>query len=702
MMDGQVNGLSLQSDGKILVLFDRSGVVRLHANGAADEDFATGSLVYPECYFSAMGVLPDGRILVAGLVSEEKHLGIMRLNADGTQDPSYFTDINEGGMGVVTMLPQTDGGVIVGGEFFQIGGLARQCLARLLPDGSVDGNFIPGVEGANYPHVSCLASLPDGRIMVGGEFSQLGGKERWGVGRLVADGQGAAITITTAGRLPGGTVGVPYSMALSAIGGTPPYHWRVVGGMLDEGLTLGDDGVISGVPTGMLGGNTITIEASDHNGWAGAKDFVLPTGELYLPYDTELLWGIVAKPYDLQVDVTGGTAPYIHSLMDGNLPNGLSMSEDGRITGTPVATGTSQFILRVVDSDGIWKERVLKLAIYAATDLRTLEAAGGLTPEFDPTVTSYQAVPSGDHLNLYAWLADDDASLQVRINGNPYQPWEPEQFFGTDFALEPGLNTIEILVSAGGNQTKTYTITVTRPFPLISVQVDGAAVMDGSGVPVGFGTATYGKPSVRSFTVTNAGTSPLNLGPIHLTGTHAADFAAGSLPVQVLDPGGSTTLTVTFRPLGGGARTASVHIGSNSLGDLALFDILVSASALGYGIDTDGDGMNDAAEFEMAALGFNWQDHQADLVSTYYSAANGAGLYTTSQLQALQIDTPVLVRDPLNGGFTLTLGIARSTDLNEFSPFPINTPQVSVNANGELQVRFTTYDDAAFFRIEAK
>jgi hypothetical protein len=309
---------------------------------------------------------------------------------------------------------------------------------------------------------------------------------------------------------------------------------------------------------------------------------------------------------------------------------------------------------------------------------------------------------SGDHLNLYAWQADDDAGLQVRINGNPYQPWEPEQFFGTDFALEPGLNTIEILVSAGGGQTKTYTITVTRPCPLISVQVDGAAVTDGSAVPVGFGTATYGKPTARAFTVTNAGTSPLNLGAIHLTGAHAADFAAGPLQTQVLDPGESTTLTVTFRPQGGGARTASVHIGSNSLGDLASFDILVSGSALGYGSDTDGDGMNDAAEFEMAALGFNWQDSQPDLVSTYYSAANGAGLYTTSQIQALQINTPVLARDPLSGGFTLTLGLARSKDLNQFSPFPVSTPQVSVNANGELEIRFVTQDDAAFFRVEAK
>lgn len=699
--------LAVQPDGKILALYESPGVVRYNADGNVDAGFTTENLdVTGNGINGCMALRSDGKILVAGLVSTDDFLGIVRLNSDGTLDPTYFIDFDEGGMGVLTMLPQADGAVVMGGEFTQIGGQTRQSLARLLPSGAVDGNFIPGVEVDGigyYSHASCLASLPDGRIMVGGEFSQIGGKRRSGVGRLMSDGQGPAITISTASRLPGGTVGEPYSMTLSASGGIPPYHWRIVGGLLDEGLALNAAGVISGVPTGMLGGNTITIEASDPNGWAATKEFILVTGELYVRHAPDLPWGIVDKPYDLELEIWGGTAPFACSIIGGSLPNGLVMSANGRITGTPVATGTSQVTLRVVDSDGIWKEQTLNLAIQATTDLCVLQLSGMLTPEFDPEVTSYQAESSvDDQINMSALQADPDASLQIRINGSPYQSWIPDPWLGTDFALNPGVNMIDILVTGSGNQTKTYTIMFTRAFPLISVQSGDTALVDGGLVPVGFGTATLGRPSLKSFTVTNAGTAPLSLGASSLTGANAADFAVELAQAQVLAPGGSTSFNVTFRPQGGGERVASIHIGSNSLGDLASFDIMVSGNALSYVVDSDGDGMKDGAEFDLAALGFDWQQSQLEMVTAYYAGANGAGLYTAGQLQALCIGTPMISKDPATGEFQLTIRIAKSTDLANFTLLPVAPSQMSINANGEIELRFTSQNDAAFFRLEGK
>jgi len=59
------------------------------------------------------------------------------------------------------------------------------------------------------------------------------------------------LAITTSSPLPNGTVGVAYSQALSATGGTPPYSgWTVDSGALPPGLSLnGSSGAISGVPT---------------------------------------------------------------------------------------------------------------------------------------------------------------------------------------------------------------------------------------------------------------------------------------------------------------------------------------------------------------------------------------------------------------------------------------------------------------------
>src|SRR5439155_20025642 len=57
------------------------------------------------------------------------------------------------------------------------------------------------------------------------------------------------LSIRTGSSLPSGTVGTPYSQALSAAGGTAPYTWTVTAGAVPAGLTLSSAGVLSGTPT---------------------------------------------------------------------------------------------------------------------------------------------------------------------------------------------------------------------------------------------------------------------------------------------------------------------------------------------------------------------------------------------------------------------------------------------------------------------
>ena len=70
-------------------------------------------------------------------------------------------------------------------------------------------------------------------------------------------------TITTE-NLPGGTVGTDYSQTLAAEG-SAPIAWSVAGGALPEGLTLSNDGTISGTPTAE-GKSTFTVEATNNYG----------------------------------------------------------------------------------------------------------------------------------------------------------------------------------------------------------------------------------------------------------------------------------------------------------------------------------------------------------------------------------------------------------------------------------------------------
>ena len=134
------------------------------------------------------------------------------------------------------------------------------------------------------------------------------------------------------------------------------------------------------------------------------------------------------------------------------------------------------------------------------------------------------------------------------------------------------------------------------------------------------------------------------------------------------------------------------------------FTVGLTGRGLSFTTDSDGDGMSDAAEFQLRALGFDWTDGSAaqqQLVATYYAGANGAGLYTAAQVQALSVNTPLIQRNPATGQFTLVLGLKKSTDLQTFSAFPFSAGSVSINGAGQIEFSFSTGDNAAFFRLQS-
>ena len=156
-----------------------------------------------------------------------------------------------------------------------------------------------------------------------------------------------ALAITTA-SLSGGTVGVPYSAAVVAIGGTTPYNFSATG--LPAGLIINGAGQISGTPT-TAGNFTAAVTVIDSGSSAQTK-----TGNITISIapptlaisTTSLLGGTVNVAYSAAVTATGGTTPY--NFSGTGLPAGLSISLSGQISGTPTAAGNFTIAVTVSDA----------------------------------------------------------------------------------------------------------------------------------------------------------------------------------------------------------------------------------------------------------------------------------------------------------------------------------------------------------------
>ena len=82
------------------------------------------------------------------------------------------------------MLVLPDGKVIIGGSFTQFTGVARSGIARLNTGGSLDTGFDPGT-GTNAA-VRTLVTQVDGKLLIGGEFTQVDSNTRNYIARLNA------------------------------------------------------------------------------------------------------------------------------------------------------------------------------------------------------------------------------------------------------------------------------------------------------------------------------------------------------------------------------------------------------------------------------------------------------------------------------------------------------------------------------------
>jgi uncharacterized delta-60 repeat protein len=197
-----VTGIRVQSDGKILVGGSfialnentRNKLVRLNSNGTEDTGFYTNldtgfnSTVYNTTIQS------DGKILVGGTftaLNGNTRNRLVRLNSNGTEDTGFYTNLDTGFSSAVTSTSiQSDGKILVGGQFISLNGNTRNRLLRLNSNGTEDTGFYTNLgTGFNgYLEIGCISIQSDGKIVVGGAFTSLNGNTRNRLVRLNSDG----------------------------------------------------------------------------------------------------------------------------------------------------------------------------------------------------------------------------------------------------------------------------------------------------------------------------------------------------------------------------------------------------------------------------------------------------------------------------------------------------------------------------------
>ncbi len=190
--DGSVSALTVQTDGKILVAGSfrniagapRKYIARLNPDLTLDTGFVPGT--GPDGSVETVAVAPDGKVLIGGSFSKVNGVvreSIARLNSDGSLDPMFDPGVGPNGS-VHTIAVQTDGKVLMGGSFSTVGGYSQDNIARMNNDGSLDFSFRTTASSTVYK----IQLLADGRFLMAGSFYTVNGIDRPGIVRIHPDG----------------------------------------------------------------------------------------------------------------------------------------------------------------------------------------------------------------------------------------------------------------------------------------------------------------------------------------------------------------------------------------------------------------------------------------------------------------------------------------------------------------------------------
>ena len=410
-------------------------------------------------------------------------------------------------------------------------------------------------------------------------------------------GSGVQLVELLTTSTPSGTTGVPYAVTLAASFPHAPGTFSVVGGALPPGLTLDQStGEIAGYPRA-VGNFTFVVGARD------GEDKDLPPGRdaNYAEDRQSFAISVDRGPpnilpqqppaaqyrasYGYQIDLAGGTPPYVFTQTGGTLPPGLTVSTTGLLGTFPLAAVEHpyHFDVMVTDGNGLTDTASLTVDVVVlplAIETPTLpDASEGF--DYDVTLTlastgggapyTWSQMPVGPGETLLSAI-----NMQVTATGHvaAITPSGPPTAGNYTF-------TVGVTDEAGQLATRQYTLKV-RSSPVIHTISPRVALKPGPFTVTGLKFL----PGAQ-LVFAPGGPSAVTITPSYVSGT-TLQFASapvlgvsGPVTVRVVNPDGG------FYDLPAGLLYAANSISFASKG-------FIASNLSSFGLDAadlNGDGL---------------------------------------------------------------------------------------------------------------